>query len=62
MNDTTPEVGSAVGIAITGSVLSTQRRATPADTIGQLPAGVPNLVRHSAAGGLEVVTGLGDAA
>ncbi|MFE2889181.1 hypothetical protein [Streptomyces sp. NPDC059272] len=46
MSDTTREVGSAVGLAITGSVLYTQYRAAPADTIGQLPAGVGNLVRH----------------
>ncbi|MGR3875295.1 hypothetical protein ACUXZZ_42870 [Streptomyces graminifolii] len=46
MSDTTREVGSAVGIANTGSVVSAKHRAAPTDTIGQLPAGVPNLVRH----------------
>ncbi len=53
MNDTTREADSAVGIAISGSVFSTQDRAVPPDTIGQLPAGAANLVRHLVTGGLD---------
>ncbi|MET9556084.1 MFS transporter [Streptomyces sp. NPDC006645] len=59
MNDTTREVGSAVGIAIMGSVFSTQYRSALPDTIGQLPADAAETVRHSAAGGLEVASHLG---
>ena len=59
MNDTTREVGSAVGIAIMGSVFSTQYRSALPDTIEQLPADTAETVRHSAAGGLEVASHLG---
>ncbi|MGW6467402.1 MFS transporter [Streptomyces rubiginosohelvolus] len=58
MNDTTREVGSAVGIAIMGSVFSTQYRAALPASIDLLPADAAETVRHSAAGGLEIASHL----
>ncbi|MFB6651456.1 MFS transporter [Streptomyces microflavus] len=58
MNDTTREVGAAVGIAVMGSVFSDQYRSgLPALTA--LPGDAAEAVRHSAAGGLEVASQLG---
>ncbi|GHJ35594.1 MFS transporter [Streptomyces sp. TS71-3] len=59
MNDATREVGSAVGIAIMGSVFSSRYRSALPSTLGQLPSGAAETVRHSAAGGLEVASHLG---
>ncbi|MFB6519704.1 MFS transporter [Streptomyces sp. NPDC056401] len=60
MNDTTREVGSAVGIAIMGSVFSSQYRSALPDSIRGLPADAAETVRHSAAGGLQVASHLGE--
>ncbi|MCX4775636.1 MFS transporter [Streptomyces sp. NBC_01264] len=60
MNDTAREVGSAVGIAIMGSVFSSRYRSALPDTLRQLPAEAAETVRHSAAGGLEVASRLGE--
>ncbi|MFE9765169.1 MFS transporter [Streptomyces sp. NPDC005808] len=59
MNDTTREVGSAIGIALMGSVFAGQYRSTLPESIGQLPADAAETVRHSAAGGLEVAAHMG---
>ncbi|MGY0489504.1 hypothetical protein [Streptomyces sp. WG-D5] len=59
MNDTTREVGSAIGIALMGSVFAGQYRSALPDSLGQLPAEAAESVRHSAAGGLEVATRMG---
>lgn len=54
MNDTTREIGSAIGIAVMGSVYGSHYRdALPADN-GQLPAQAVEAIRESAAGGIEV--------
>ncbi|ACU75319.1 drug resistance transporter, EmrB/QacA subfamily [Catenulispora acidiphila DSM 44928] len=59
MNDTTREVGSAVGIALMGSVFSSHyRSALPAD-VSRLPAQAAAAVHHSAAAGLEAASRLG---
>ena len=58
MNDTTREVGSAVGIAVMGSVYASQYRNDLPD-LGQLTPQAAEAVRHSAAGGLEVASRLG---
>lgn len=58
MNDTTREVGAAVGIAVMGSVFSDQYRSGLPALTG-LPGDAAEAVRHSAAGGLEVASQLG---
>lgn len=54
MNDTTREVGSAVGIAVMGAVYGSHYR----DALPEAPAGMPkqavDAIQHSAAAGLEV--------
>ncbi|WP_218005810.1 MFS transporter [Actinomadura hibisca] len=53
LNDTTREVGSAVGIALTGSVFADRYRAAlPAD-LDALPPAVAEAVRRSPAAGLQ---------
>lgn len=59
MNDTTREVGSAIGIAVMGSVFAGQYRSALPESTGQLPADAAEAVRHSAAGGLEVAAQMG---
>ncbi|MEV7416193.1 MFS transporter [Streptomyces sp. NPDC089919] len=59
MNDTAREVGSAVGIALMGSVFAGHYRAALPDHLAGLPAGAAEAVQHSAAGGLEVAAHLG---
>jgi EmrB/QacA subfamily drug resistance transporter len=58
MNDTSREVGAALGIAVMGSVFSSQYRSDLPD-LGRLPAGAADSVRHSAAAGLAVAEHLG---
>ncbi|MGW6467396.1 MFS transporter [Streptomyces rubiginosohelvolus] len=58
MNDTTREVGSAVGIAIMGSVYASQYRSD-LPNLAQLPSAAAETVQHSAAGGLQVASQLG---
>ncbi len=54
MNDTTREVGSAIGIALMGSIFGSHYRSSLPDSLGQLPPDAAEAVRHSAAGGLHV--------
>lgn len=58
MNDTTREVGSAVGIAVMGSVFSSQYSANLPD-LAQLPAQAAEAVSDSAAAGLAAAQSLG---
>ncbi|MGP3690452.1 MFS transporter [Streptomyces sp. IBSNAI002] len=60
VNDTAREVGSAVGIAVMGSVFSSRYRSALPDALRQLPADAAETVRHSAAGGLQVASHLGE--
>jgi hypothetical protein len=59
MNDTSREVGAALGIAVMGSVFSGQYRDHLPGLTG-LPPAAADAVRHSAAAGLEVASRLGD--
>jgi EmrB/QacA subfamily drug resistance transporter len=54
MNDTTREVGSAIGIAVMGSVYGSHYRAALPEAPPMLPKAAVEAVQHSAAGGLEV--------
>lgn len=58
MNDTTREVGSALGIAVMGSVFSSRYRAGLPD-LQRLPAQAAEAVHHSAAAGLQAAAHLG---
>jgi len=58
MNDTTREVGSALGIAIMGSVFSSRYRAGLPD-LSRLPTHAADAVQHSAAAGLQTASQLG---
>lgn len=58
MNDTSREVGAALGIAVMGSVFSSQYRNHLPD-LARLPAQAAEAVRHSAAAGLQVADKLG---
>lgn len=58
MNDTTREVGSALGIAVMGSVFSSRYRAGLPD-LQHLPAHAAEAVHHSAAAGLQAAAHLG---
>ncbi|MER6287496.1 MFS transporter [Streptomyces sviceus] len=59
MNDTTREVGSAVGIALMGSIYGSHYRSSLPDSVDRLPADAAESVRHSAAAGLHVADHLG---
>ncbi|MGW4912726.1 MFS transporter [Streptomyces sp. NPDC004270] len=59
MNDTTREVGSAVGIALMGSIYGSRYRSSLPDSVHQLPAAAAESVQHSAAAGLYVADRLG---
>ncbi|WP_405719748.1 MFS transporter [Streptomyces sp. NBC_01537] len=59
MNDTTREVGSAVGIALMGSIYGSHYRSSLPDSVSRLPADTAESVRHSAAAGLYVADRLG---
>lgn len=58
VNDTTREVGSAIGIALMGAVFTSRYTASLPD-LSQLPAEAAKAVRDSAAAGLEVATRMG---
>ena len=60
MNDTTREVGSAIGIALMGAVYSSNYTASLPDLSG-LPADAAEVARESGAGGLAVAAQLGAA-
>ncbi|MFE2352100.1 MFS transporter [Kitasatospora cineracea] len=59
MNDTTREVGSAVGIALMGSVYGSHYRSALPASLDQLPAEAATAARDSAAAGLHVAQQLG---
>jgi EmrB/QacA subfamily drug resistance transporter len=59
MNDTTREVGSAIGIALMGSIYGSHYRSSLPDTVHQLPTDAADAVRDSAAAGLHVAQRLG---
>ncbi len=59
MNDTTREVGSAIGIALMGSIYGSHYRSSLPDSVAQLPADAAESVRDSAAAGLHVADLLG---
>ncbi|MFF2778888.1 MFS transporter [Streptomyces sp. NPDC058052] len=59
MNDTTREVGSAVGIALMGSIYGSHYRSNLPDSLDQLPAEAAEAARDSAAAGLHVADQLG---
>ena len=58
VNDTTREVGGAVGIAVIGSVVSSIYRSNAASTIEQFPADLQPLARVNIARALGLVDGL----
>lgn len=59
MNDTTREVGSAIGIAVMGSVYGSNYRTALPDAPAQLPQEAVDTIRESAAAGLEVARRIG---
>ncbi len=54
INDTTREVGGAIGIAVLGSLLSIGYRSGISDLVAQLPAEPASVVRDSIAGAIAV--------
>ena len=61
VNDTTREVGGAIGIAVLGSILSSHYRSAMAASIAQLPAEAAQ-VAEAARRGVGAISGLVDAA
>jgi hypothetical protein len=59
MNDTTREVGSAVGIALISSIYGSRYWSPLPRSVDRLPAEAAESVRHSAAAGLHVADQLG---
>jgi hypothetical protein len=59
MNDATREVGSAIGIALMGSVFGSHYRSALPATITQLPSAARDAVRQSPADGLAIASRLG---
>ena len=55
VNDTTREVGGAIGIAVVGSVVSSIYRSNASSTIGQFPQELQDLARVNIARALGVV-------
>ena len=58
MNDATRELGSALGVAVLGSVAASRYAAQMSDALGQLPGGDQNAARASLAGALEAAARL----
>jgi EmrB/QacA subfamily drug resistance transporter len=61
VNDTTREVGGALGIAVLGSVMSSAFRSSMAGKVTNLPADVAPIAQDSVGGSFEVSKGLGAA-
>ncbi len=59
MNDTTRELGGALGVAVLGSVLGTAYSEKIAESITQLPADIQTIAENSLAGALVVAENLG---
>ena len=62
MNDTTRELGGALGVAVLGSVLASTYAASIEPALRQLPDGVAERVQHSLADALRLAPELGPAA
>lgn len=62
MNDTTRELGGALGIAVLGAVLGSVYAAKITDAIASLPAQLQEVASNSLAGALSVADGIGGAA
>lgn len=62
MNDTTRELGGALGVAVLGAILSATYANTITETIGHLPAQIREGLESSLAVALEVAKSLGPAA
>ena len=58
VNDTTREVGGAMGIAVIGSVLAARYRSGIGSLLEELPEGAREAARRSVAGGLNVAQSL----
>jgi EmrB/QacA subfamily drug resistance transporter len=61
VNDTTREIGGALGVAILGSLFASSYAAHMADAARQLPAGAADVVRDSFAGAAAVAAQIGGA-
>ena len=59
MNDTTRELGGALGVAVLGSVVASRYDAHIASTVSSLPADVKSRANESLAGALEVAGRVG---
>ena len=59
MNDTTRELGGALGVAVMGSVLSTGFGSSVSGALGQLPPQAAGLAHDSVGGALQVAQQLG---
>ncbi len=62
MNDTTRELGGALGVAVLGAVLSATYEANIAATAAKFPAEISNLLQSSLAVALQVAGKLGESA
>jgi MFS family permease len=60
VNDTTRELGGALGVAVLGSLAASQYASKLAPALHGLPAPVAAAARRSLGGALEVAAGLGD--
>lgn len=60
VNDTTREVGGALGIAVLGSVMSSAFRSSMVDKVTNLPANLAPIAQDSVGGSFEVAKGLGE--
>jgi EmrB/QacA subfamily drug resistance transporter len=61
VNDTTREVGGALGIAVLGSLVSSAYRSTMAGSVGGLPPAAAAVARDSIGGAYSVAQGAGPA-
>src|SRR5262249_51411368 len=59
MNDTTRELGGALGVAVLGSILTSQYASTLSSSLGGLPSAAHAAATSSLAGALQVASRLG---
>lgn len=62
MNDTTRELGGALGVAVLGAILSAKYESSIADVVAKLPAELGQAVKSSLAVAVQAAEGLGAAA
>jgi hypothetical protein len=62
MNDTTRQVGGALGVAILGSILASSYSATMTPAVASLPPEAGNVASDSIGGALAVAAQIGEAA